>query len=161
MSTPNATILLVEDDPNDVLFLKMAFESIGVENPIVESRDGREAQDYLAGKGGYADRGAHPLPYLLLLDLKLPQLMGLDLLNWIRRRSELDSMIVVVLTSSANPTDVDRAYQLGANAYVVKPSRFEKLQAVAKSIKEFWLRNNQPGSLFYNAKPAQPVTLSD
>ena len=150
MPSLNTTILIVEDDPNDVLFLKMALEAVGVQNPVVEAKDGRDALDYLSGEGPYADRKRYPLPYLLLLDLKLPHLMGLDLLKWIRQRAELDCLIIIVLTSSANPADIDAAYQLGANAYLVKPSSFEKLKALAQSLKDFWLLHNQPGSNLYD-----------
>lgn len=150
MPAATATIMLVEDDPNDVLFMKMALEAVGVHNQVVEAKDGKEALAYLSGRGLPANRQQHPLPYLLLLDLKLPHLMGLDLLKWIRERPEMDGLVVIVLTSSANPSDVDNAYRLGANAYVVKPIGFEKLQILAKSIKDFWLSHNQPGSPFYD-----------
>jgi CheY-like chemotaxis protein len=150
MPSLSTTILMVEDDPNDVLFLKMALEAVGVQNPVVEAKDGRDALDYLSGKGPYTDRQRYPLPYLLLLDLKLPHLMGLDLLKWIRQRAELDCLIVIVLTSSANPSDIDAAYKLGANAYLVKPSSFEKLRALIQSLKDFWLLHNQPSSTLYD-----------
>lgn len=147
----NKAILIVEDDPNDLLFLKMALEAIAVESPIIEAEDGREALDYLGGVGPHANRQRHPLPYLVLLDLKLPQVMGLDVLKWIRQRPELDSLIVIVFTSSANPADIDQAYQLGANAYVVKPTSFEKLRAVAQSLKDFWLTYNQPSPTLFES----------
>lgn len=148
MPSLNTTILIVEDDPNDRLFLKMALEAVGVPNPVAEAKDGKEALDYLSGSGPYANRQQHALPYLVLLDLKLPHLMGLDLLRWIRGRPELDLLIVIVFTSSANPADVDEAYRLGANAYLVKPSSFEKLRPLAQSLKDFWLIHNQPSSRF-------------
>ena len=144
MPTLTTTILLVEDDPNDVLFLKMALEAVGVQNPVAEAKDGREAADYLSGVGDYSDRRRYPLPYLMLMDLKLPHMMGLELLKWIRQRPEFDFIIVIVLTSSANPADIDEAYRLGANAYVVKPSSFEKLRLLAQAIKDFWLIHNHP-----------------
>lgn len=145
----NTTILLVEDDQNDVLFLKLALEAVGVQNRVIEAKDGREAMEYLRGAGAFANRQEFPLPYLVFLDLKLPHVMGLELLKWIRERTEFDSMILIVLTSSANPADVDNAYRLGANAYVVKPTGFEKLQVLARSIKDFWLVQNRLGKPFY------------
>jgi len=90
-------------------------------------------------------RAQPPVPYLMFLDLKLPHLMGLDLLKWVRQRPEFDSVVAIVLTSSANPVDVDAAYHLRANAYMVKPSGFEKLCVIARSVKDFWLVHNQPG----------------
>ena len=142
----STTILVVEDDPNDALFLKMALEAAGVQNPIVEAKDGKHAQEYLSRTGRYSGRAQQPAPYVTFLDLKLPHLMGLELLKWIRDQPQLDGMIVIVLTSSANPKDVDEAYRLGANAYVVKPSGFERLCVLARSVKDFWLVHNQPGS---------------
>jgi two-component system response regulator len=115
-------IMLVEDNENDVLFMTMAMEQAGIRNPVQVVKDGREVLDYLSGKGKNADRDQYPLPYLLLLDLKLPYVMGLEVLKWIRERPQFDSTVVVVLTSSASPRDVDEAYRLHANAYLVKPS---------------------------------------
>ena len=132
-----------------MLFLKLALEAVGVQNPIVEAKDGREAMDYLRGAGAYSDRQRFPLPYLAFLDLKLPHVTGLELLKWIREHTEFDSMILIVLTSSANLADVDNAYRLGANAYVVKPTGFEKLQVLARSIQDFWLVQNRLGKPFY------------
>jgi DNA-binding response OmpR family regulator len=142
------TILLVEDDPNDVLFLKTAFEETGLENTIREVADGRQALEYLSGAGQYADRTRFPLPYLILLDLKLPYLMGLEVLKWIRERALFDSTVVLILTASSDRTDVDTAYRLGANGFLVKTSRFDSLVAMMKSIQDFWLVHNRPGSAF-------------
>jgi CheY-like chemotaxis protein len=143
-----STILLVEDDRNDALFMKMALEAAGVRNPVAEVADGKQAVDYLSGEGEYGDRKAHPLPYLVLLDLKLPQLMGMEVLKWLRAKPELNSVVVLVLTSSSNPTEIDMAYGLGANAYLVKPSSFQELQVLAQAIRDFWLIQNRPASLF-------------
>jgi CheY-like chemotaxis protein len=136
------TILLVEDDSNDSLFMKMALEDAGVHHQVLTIPDGREALDYLEGKGENSSRAAHPLPSLILLDLKLPHVMGLDVLKAIRKKPELAKMIVIVLSASGNPQDIAAAYQLGANAYLVKPSSFEKLQAMVRALKEFWLVHN-------------------
>ncbi len=148
MRSHNPTILLVEDDENDALFLRMALKDAGVQNSVQVARDGEQALDYLNGTGAYAERGRHPLPYLVLLDLKLPHVMGLDVLKSLRKKAELASVIVIVLTASTNPSDVDSAYKLGANAYLVKPTSFEELQVIARCIKEFWLERNEPGTLF-------------
>src|SRR5438552_1637736 len=95
-------ILLVEDDENDVLVMAMALEKAGLTCPIRVARDGREAQDYLSGAGKFADRSEYPLPYLMLLDLKLPRVMGLEVLKWLRERPEFDSTIVLILSSSSS-----------------------------------------------------------
>ena len=137
-------ILLVEDDENDVLVMTMALEKAGLTCPIRVARDGREAQDYLSGAGKFADRHEHPLPYLILLDLKLPRVMGLEVLKWLREQPEFDSIIVLILSSSSMPEDVQAAYHLHANGYLVKPYNLEKLQLMTQAIKEFWFIHNQP-----------------
>jgi two-component system response regulator len=135
------TILQVEDDPNDVFFLDHAMRRAGVANPIRVVHDGQEAIDYLKGIGKFADRDQFPMPGLVLLDLKLPHVMGLDVLKWIRQRSGL-SLVVVLLTASAEEVDIAAAYRLGANAFLVKPSEAIKFVDMAKAIKDFWLMHN-------------------
>ena len=135
------TILYVEDDPNDVFFLQHAFERAGVANSIRVVNNGQEAIDYLKGAGRFADRDQFPLPGLVLLDLKLPYVMGMDVLKWIRQESGL-SLVVVLLTASAEEADISSAYLLGANAFLVKPSEAHKLVDIAKAINAFWLMLN-------------------
>jgi CheY-like chemotaxis protein len=142
--TATRAILLVEDDENDVLVMLLALNKVGLTCPISVAKDGREAQDYLNGAGKFADRRSYPLPYLILLDLKLPRVPGLEVLKWLRERHEFDSTIVLVLTSSPMPADIQDAYHLRANAYLVKPSGLEKLQRMAQAIKDFWFIQNEP-----------------
>ena len=137
-------ILLVDDDENDVLIMTMALKKAGLSCPICVARDGREAKDYLSGTGEFADRNESPLPYLILMDLKLPRMMGLEVLKWLRERPEFDSTIVLVLSSSHMSEDIGAAYHLRANAYLVKPSGLDKLQLMAQAIKDFWYIQNQP-----------------
>jgi CheY-like chemotaxis protein len=137
------TILLVEDDENDVFFMQSTFKEIGILDPLQVAQDGQQAMDYLGGHGEYADRERFPLPCLTLLDLKLPRVMGLEVLRWIRAQPELKTHIVIILTSSRNGADVEQAYQLGANAYLVKPSSSPELREIALGIKQFWLELNQ------------------
>jgi CheY-like chemotaxis protein len=137
-------ILLVDDDENDVLIMRMALQKAGLTCSICVARDGREAMDYLSGAGRFADRRAYPLPYLIMMDLKLPRVMGLEVLKWLRARSEFDSTIVLVLSSSPMPGDIENAYHLRANGYLVKPSGLEKVQAMAQAINDFWYAQNQP-----------------
>lgn len=145
----NSAILIVEDEEDDVLFLTSAFKKAGVASPIHVARHGQEALDYFQGAGLFADREAYPIPYLVLLDLKLPYVMGLDVLRWIRSRSEFDSTIVIPLTSSQHHEDIAAAYSAGANAYLVKPNGYEDLQVLVRAIRDFWLTANQafPGSV--------------
>ena len=138
----NLPILLVEDEANDVFFMKRAFHLAGILNPMQVAQDGREAMDLLGGEGEYGDRKKFPLPCLILLDLKLPRVMGLDVLQWMGEQAELKTVIVIVLTSSGLEPDIERAYELGANAYLVKPSSHEDLRGIATKIKQFWLELN-------------------
>jgi DNA-binding response OmpR family regulator len=134
-------ILVVEDDENDVFFLQNAIKAAGIQIPVHVARDGRQALDYLGGVAACADREQFPLPSLILLDLKLPQLMGLDVLRWIRARPEL-SMPVIILSASKNEADIEAAYRLGANAYLVKPNAVGRLLEMVRAIKDFWLTHN-------------------
>ena len=134
-------ILQVEDDPNDVFFLQHAMNKAGVANPIQVVSDGQQAIDYLKGAGRYADRDKFPLPCLVLLDLKLPHVMGLNVLKWIRQQPGM-TLVVVMLTASGEDADIATAYRLGANAFLTKPSKASKLEEMAKAIKDFWLTHN-------------------
>lgn len=136
-------LLVVEDDENDVMLLQRAFRKGHLLNPLRFVADGEAARGYLAGEGDWADRRAHPFPVLMLLDLKLPRLSGLELLAWMRERPELASLPVVVLTSSRENRDLERAYELGANSYLVKPVAFEALLDLVKAIDLYWLVLNE------------------
>jgi len=138
----NRVILVVEDDENDVMFVKMAMKKAGMTNPIQVVTDGQQALDYFQGVGKFANRSQFPIPYLVLLDLKLPFVMGLDVLAWIREQSELKSTIVIVLTSSRHTEDIRMAYQLGVNAYLVKPADLNALEETMRTLKGFWLTQN-------------------
>lgn len=142
------TILLVEDDANDVFFLKLAFQDAQVKESLQIVTDGQQAIAYLSGSGQFADRSVYPIPYLILLDLKLPYVMGLDVLKWVRQRPEFDASIVIVLTSSQDPRDLEQAYRLKTNGYLVKPSSLEKLHLLVQCVKEFWLGHNVPAPAF-------------
>jgi len=131
-------ILLVEDDPNDVLLTRRAFSKAGVSATVSVVEDGDAAVAYLSGNGRYADRAQYPLPTIVLLDLKLPRRSGLEVLTWIRQQSPLKRIPVVVLTSSRESVDVNRAYDLGANSYLVKPVSFEELAKLLHALNVYW-----------------------
>lgn len=135
------TILQVEDDPNDVFFLHKAMKKMGVTNPIQIASDGQEAIDYLQGAGKFADREKFPFPCLVLLDLKLPYVMGLDVLKWIRKQPGA-ALPVIMLSASAQDADIASSYRLGANAFLSKPSEARQLEDMVKAIKDFWLTHN-------------------
>jgi CheY-like chemotaxis protein len=134
-----AIILLVEDREDDILLVRKAFQKGDICNPMQIVRDGEEAIHYLAGEGKYSNRAEYPLPDLILLDLKMPKVDGFDLLNWIRRQDGFANIPVVVLTASDAIRDVNRAYALGANSFLVKPFEFENFIETAKTLKEYWL----------------------
>ncbi len=135
------TILQVDDDPNDVCLLQHALKKAGVANPVQVVSDGQEAIDYLRGAGKFSDREKFPVPCLLLMDLKLPHVMGLDVLRWIRTQPGTPLM-VIMLTASAAEADISEAYRLGANAFLTKPSEAGKLEDMVRAIKAFWLTHN-------------------
>jgi CheY-like chemotaxis protein len=151
----NRTILHVEDLPEDVFLLKYALQRAEITNPVQVASDGQEAIDYLAGAGKFADRQKFPLPYLVLLDLKLPIKIGLEVLEWIRSQPALKSLIVIVLTSSIHEGDIKRAYELGANAFLVKPSDSKVTLDMCKAIKHFWLQHNQPPLGAHELRPVR------
>lgn len=145
--TRDFAILQVEDDENDIFFLQHAFQTVGIANPLQVARDGQEAIEYLAGQGEYADRKRYPLPCLVILDLKMPRKGGMEVLEWLRNQSSLRHVPVIVFTSSARPDDIDQAYELGANSFVVKPASTEERVQLAELIKAYWLRFNLPPGL--------------
>lgn len=145
MDTSTAqTILLVEDEENDVVFMEMARKKAGLTSAFQVAEDGQEAINYLSGRGGYADRARFPLPALVFLDLKLPQIMGMEVLKWIREQPALDTMVVIMLTSSQQRSDIQKACELGANSYLVKPSNPAGLEPIVDLVKRYWLQLNQP-----------------
>jgi len=139
----NRTILVADDDQNDVFFLRRAFQKSGLDHSVIHVSDGQEAIDYLRGEADYSDRTRFPLPALLLLDLKMPKVDGFDVLNWLRGRSELKQLPVVVLSSSSREDDIQRARSLGADDYRVKPADFEQLLLLAQDVSTRWLTADQ------------------
>jgi len=136
-------ILYAEDEENDAYFLQRAFRQAGITHPLVVAPDGQEAIDYFAGTSRYSNRSQYPLPCLVLLDLNMPKKSGFDVLTWLRKEASIFTTPVVVLTSSLHDGDIQRAYTLGANAYIVKPSKPDELVNVAKALKDFWLALNR------------------
>ncbi len=134
-----AVILLAEDREDDIVVIRRAFDKGGISNPLFVVRDGEEAVQYLEGGGKFSNRAEYPLPDLLLLDLKMPRMDGFEVLRWIRQRPGLSSLRVVVLTSSENIRDVNVAYHMGANSFMVKPMDFENAIELAKVLRDYWL----------------------
>lgn len=148
-------ILLVEDNPNDLELTLVALERSQLANEVIVLRDGAEALDYLLRRNDYSER-VDGNPAVLLLDLKLPKVDGLQVLEAIRQTEELRSIPVVMLTSSREEMDLSRAYQLGVNAYVVKPVEFKEFVSAISDLGIFWAVLNEPppGSVRAQRRPS-------
>jgi CheY-like chemotaxis protein len=138
-----STILLVEDDEDDAELILYAFNKAGIANPIVRAADGDQAAAYIEGTGAYADRQRHPLPAIVLLDLKLPRRSGFEVLDIIRAHPPSRHVPVVVLTSSSQQADVERAYERGANSFLVKPVSRDTLLEMVKTLDAYWIGFNR------------------
>ena len=132
-------ILLAEDDDNDAFFIVRAFQKRQILNPLQRVKDGEEAITYLKGEGKFADRKQFPLPLLMVMDLKMPRLSGFEVIAWVRQQPVIKRLPIVVLTSSRENPDINRAYELGANTYLVKPVDFEGLVDMIERLDLFWL----------------------
>jgi CheY-like chemotaxis protein len=135
-----AVILLAEDREDDILLIRRAFEKAFINNPLQVVRDGEEALAYLKGEGKYSNRSEYPLPDLMLLDLKMPRMDGFEVLEWIRRQPGLETLRIIVLTASTQMRDVNCAYRLGANSFMVKPMDFEDIVHLGKTLTTYWLK---------------------
>ena len=132
------TILLADDNENDIQLVQLALKKAGLDNPIYICRDGEEVIAYLQGKELYADRQQHPFPRMLILDLKMPRVGGLDVLRWVRDNPRCAVIPTIILSTSILQSDIQEAYELGANAYVTKPAEFITLQMLFKDLFAFW-----------------------
>jgi two-component system response regulator len=137
------TILLIEDNADDELLTTRAFKKHSIKNEIVVARDGAEALDYLFCTGAYANRDPSVRPQVILLDLNLPRISGLDVLRRIRSDERTKGLAVVVLTSSKEEEDVIRSYALGANGYVRKPVEFDAFNEAVRTLGLYWLLLNE------------------
>jgi CheY-like chemotaxis protein len=138
------TILIIEDEPNDVLLLKLALARSGIKNPVQTVADGGEAIGYLHGTGKYADRSIFPFPSIIFTDLKMPRMGGFEVLQWLRAHPECFVIPMIVLTASRLDADIRRAYEMGANAYLVKPTDIADLQEMVRTAYEFWAWCEKP-----------------
>ena len=132
-------VLLAEDNRNDIFLMRQAFAQAGIPNPLVVVTNGRDAVDYLSGKGVYANRHKYPVPGLMLLDLKMPWMDGFDVLGWLRRQREYRALPVVVLTSSKLQSDIERSRLMGVYDYRLKPQDLPELVSLLMDIRKRWL----------------------
>jgi CheY-like chemotaxis protein len=142
MNSHENTILLAEDDPLDARLIRRALVKARCANPVQSVSDGEQAIAYLSGTPPFDDRQRYPLPTLMLLDLKMPRKNGFDVLHWIRSQPLLKRLPVVVLTSSSVPQDVNKAYEAGANSYLVKPVDSVALVDMLKTVELYWIVTN-------------------
>jgi len=140
----NKPILLVEDNPSDADLTKRALTRGHISNELVIAEDGQEALDYLRGEGSYAGRAVADTPSVILLDLKLPKVSGLEVLRAVRADARLRRIPVVILTSSKEEEDVGAGYDLGVNSYVRKPIDFKEFQIAIANLGLYWLILNEP-----------------
>jgi CheY-like chemotaxis protein len=141
---PAEVILLIEDNPSDAALVARAFDRSGVVNPIRRLKDGEDALAYLSGAGTYANRKENPLPAVILLDLNLPRFNGYQLMIWLRMQPELKRIPVVVLTESSDAESINRAYDAGANSYLVKPGSGEEIVRMVELVRQYWMSLNEP-----------------
>lgn len=144
MNEASFTVLLIEDEPNDALLIERAFRKNGFEHPVKVVANGEMAISYLLGDAGYTDRTAFPFPRIIITDLKMPRMGGLELLQWVKENAEYTVVPIVVLTSSADEDDVKQAFCLGANAYFVKPAQYQDLQHLVKTMMDYWQVSLKP-----------------
>ncbi len=140
-------ILLVEDDPADSRLIQRALGKAELTEPVLRLTNGEDAIAYLRGDAPYDNRRLYPLPSMILLDIKLPKRNGFEVLEWVRKQlTDLKRIPVIMLTSSKHAVDVNRAYDLGVNSYLVKPDNSEQLRSLARLLKDYWLVVNEPPS---------------
>ena len=139
------TVLLVEDSPDDAFMVQRALNQAGVAQQVIHLKDGEEAVDYLSGNPPYDNRERFPIPALILLDLKMPRLSGLDVLTWLQTRPDLAHVPVVVLTGSVRSEDRREAEKRGAVGYQVKPVAFEDLLEIVRHVDARWLGGDSEG----------------
>ncbi len=139
MNATDRPILVAEDEESDAFILRLACRKAGQLRPLVIVPDGQEAVDYLGGQGRYADRSVYPLPALVVLDLKMPRMTGFDVLGWMAARFENNGIPAVVLSSSADESDIAKARRLGAREYFIKPHRLDELVEIARHLEVRWL----------------------
>ena len=138
-----SSILLVDDDGDDAKLIREAFEQVGVGDAFRHVKDGEEALKYFQGTEQYAERNRYPLPTLVILDLRLPKISGLEVLQWMRKQPHLRTVIIVVLTGTQLDSEIQRAYLLGANSVLFKGSSQAQLEAKVRQLKDYWLGANQ------------------
>jgi CheY-like chemotaxis protein len=160
------TVLVAEDRDEDLFLIRRAFEQRGFDTPVHYVRNGEQAIAYLSGEGRFSNRVEYPLPHLFLLDLKMPRKSGFDVLEWLQGRPGLSHIRTVVLTTSEDVFEVNRAYKLGAASFLSKPLNFTEFKDTIQIVHNYWMMLNQPPNLpkpekgTYMPRPAQGATIT-
>lgn len=149
-------LLVAEDNADDLEMLQRAFDQLGFNHPVQYVRDGEQAIAYLAGEGRFANRFEHPLPDLFLLDLKMPRKNGFEVLQWVGRQPWLAKMRIIVLTTSGDVYEINRAYALGAASFLTKPLNFTEFRDTIDGAIRYWLEMNKPPLVERPVRP--PIT---
>jgi len=137
-------ILIAEDDENDAIILERALRKVGFQNPFHICLDGTEVIDYLCAEGKYRDRSAFPFPRVLITDLKMPKMGGIEVLKWLYHHPECNLIPKIVFTASKQAQDIHEAYKWGANSYIVKPGGYEALTRILKLTFDYWQMCEKP-----------------
>ena len=165
MIPDNPVVLLVDDSETDALLMSAAFQRAGFVEPLRFVNDGQEMISYIQGDGRYADRALFPVPTVVLMDLKMPYKSGFEVLEWIRRQPQFKRLRVYILSASNEPEDIARAYDLGANSYLVKPSNLDALSQMAKYLLTWLKVSHFPPALekdaAYENAPRVPAETQD
>jgi CheY-like chemotaxis protein len=150
MDGTNYIILAAEDEENDAMLLQRAFRKNNILNPIHWVKDGMQAVAYLQGEGEYADRSRFPFPSVIMLDLKMPRMGGLEVLEWMRDNLDYQVIPTIVMSSSQEEPDIQKAYALGANTYMLKPPDFDTLVTMVKITHDYWTMSIKPRTKWSN-----------
>ena len=153
-------ILLAEDDGNDAEIFTHALAKSGVEAKLHIVGDGEEVMDYLQGRGKFRNRRAHPFPDIIVLDLKMPRVNGLELLEWLGKSPQYGRLPKIMLSGSGLQDDVEHAYRLGVNTYFTKPFRMEKLQELLRTLIEYWSKSERPEHRSHERQERRPAAKS-
>ena len=139
---PAPVVLIADDDSNDIFFFRRAFEKAGLTHSVLDVPDGERAIHYLRGEENYADRSRFPFPSLMFLDLKMPKVSGFEVLQWLGRQKDFPDLKVIVLSSSGLPSDIQKAKDLGAHDYRVKPADIDDMITMVKEVAIRWLADH-------------------
>ena len=137
-------ILLADDSPDDLASVQLALKAADIGNPVLMLEDGSKVLAYLKGEGEYANRELHPLPKILLLDLNMPGIDGFDVLEWLNAESTLRNILVIVISGHSGLREVNQAYALGANSFLLKPADPLEIRNLVKAFPEYWMLGGEP-----------------